>query len=561
MAQGYAFRNEKGEIFSGPGFDLERVREEVPLGEGTLLISGEDPKKEIEGLEQKLEEARAMAAAKDRFLASMSHDIRTPMNAIVGMTSLAKKHIDEKARIADALNKIETASSHLLSLINDVLDMSRINSGRISFSKEPFSVSDLLHDLLTIAEPQMKGKGHDWSLDLGEVFEENLIGDVLRLRQVYVNIISNAVKYTPAGGQIDLSVWEEKRGDRCALCFCCKDNGMGMSQDFLGRIFEPFERVRNNAVNQIEGTGLGMSIVKNIVEAMEGTIGIESEEGKGTSVTIQIPMAYEEKSVDISALSGKGILILEKDEKQRELFSRYLGERSLRYRLASSAQEAIDAITEAGFLGEDYQVAILGQEQEEGDIFDMASYLHKAHPEMVLVLVRRDDWAQVEYRAERCGIHHFIPAPFFRKSLLNGLNEALKEQGQGTGSASYPNLAGKHILLVEDNLINREIAKELLGLTGADIETAENGQEAVEAFEKRGEGYFALILMDVQMPVMDGYEATRLIREKEKGSVPIYAMTANTFAEDIEKARAAGMNGHIAKPIDIQALMQVLRRF
>ena len=566
MSRDYAVIDQQGAIIcQSAGFDPRRATETVPLSGGCQLrVCGGPLEAENEALRRQLEEAKAANIAKEAFLSNMSHDIRTPMNAIMGMTVLAKKHIDEKTRVADALDKIETAGGHLLNLINDVLDMSRINSGRMQLAAERFSLSDLLHDIMTIIRPQMEEKHHTWQLTAEHIEAESFYGDALRLRQVYVNIISNAVKYTGEGGHIAISVSEKLMGQKCLLIFRCQDDGIGMSEEFLKRIFEPFERVNSSTISRIEGTGLGMSIVKKIVDAMEGTVRIESQPGAGTAVTIAIPMQYEQEQVNAAALAGKQLLIIEADEKLRAAYERYLKEYGIRRTIVSSASEALAALTDASFRGEEYAAAVIGKARENsGSLFDIAGYLHKSYPALALILISDDDWSRIEYHASRSGISRFIPLPFFRKSLINGLNQALQGDAAAGGAPLCPDLTGRRILLVEDNLINREIAREILGATNAEIDAAEDGKQAVERFEGAPEGWYSLVLMDVQMPVMDGYAATRAIRasgRRDALSVPIYAMTANTFAEDIARAREAGMNGHIAKPIDINALMQVLRQ-
>lgn len=521
-------------------------------------------REEIEKLKTQLEDAKASNMAKEAFLSNMSHDIRTPMNAIVGMTALAKKHIDEKARVADALGKIETASGHLLSLINEVLDMSRIDSGRMKITNERFSLSDLLHDVITIIQPQMEQKGHTWKLETRDISQEFLIGDVLRLRQIYVNIINNAVKYTPDGGNIMLSITEKVSGDACDLVFCCRDNGIGMSEDFLSRIFDPFERAGSTTVSKIEGTGLGMSIVKRLAEAMDGSIDIKSATGEGTSVTISIPMPFEDVPLSASFLADKRFLIIESDDELKKLYEEYLGEYGIAHKTVPSASYAVSVLAEAEYDHTEYSAVIIGRSREDsGSIFDIASYIRNARPDMTVILISDSNWDEIQYQANRSGITHFIPLPFFRKSLLNGITNALADDSSPDNSFGAPDLKGKRLLLVEDNLINMEIAKEILSATGAEIDTAENGARAVECFKASKEGEYCVILMDVQMPVMDGYEATRNIRSVERsdaGTIPIFAMTANTFAEDIARAHEAGMNGHIAKPIDINILMQTLMK-
>ncbi len=530
----------------------------------TLKQQNEQLQREIESLRLRLQEAQNANLAKESFLSNMSHDIRTPMNAIVGMTALAKKHIDEKSRVSDALDKIEIASSHLLSLINDVLDMSRINSGRMTVVEELFSLGDLLHETLTIVRPQAEQRQHSFHFDAENIFAESLYGDALRLRQIYVNIINNAVKYTPERGEITLSVREEEADGRCVLVFLCRDNGIGMSEDFLQRIFDPFERVSSSTLSGVEGTGLGMSIVKKLIDAMAGTIAIESAPGRGTTVTIRIPLRYESVHLNTAPLESRRLLIIEADGALQTLYRRFLDEAGLSYSIVSSSSAAVSAITEADFRGEGYSCAILGRDVgRSNSIFELASYLHKAKSELTLVLVSDLDWGEIEYRANRSGISAFIPIPFFRKSLINGLAHALESSDTGTVSSAVPDLTGKRILLAEDNDINREIACEILSATKVSVDCAANGQEAVDLFLGSAVGTYDLILMDIQMPVMDGYAAVARIRgeaREDAQTIPIFAMTANAFAEDIARARAGGMNGHIAKPIDINLLMQTLRQ-
>jgi len=547
-------------LYQTDGFRPALVTDTVALSEGkTLLICGQDKKI----LERRLQEAEEAIAAKDTFLSSMSHDIRTPMNAIVGLTLLAKMHLDETARVADALNKIETASSHLLSLINDVLDMSRINSGRMQITPEAFSLNDLIHEIMIIIRPQAEKKKHVLRLTTEDISVETLVGDSLRLRQIFVNILSNAVKYTPDGGEITVGFSEEMLQDQCALLFTCQDNGIGMSEDFLRRIFEPFERVRSSTVSRIEGTGLGMSIVKKLTEAMDGSISIQSRLQEGTAVQIRIPLGYELVTVHTDALKDKRMLVVEAEPALQARYDAYLNEFQIAHTITASVQAALDALADADIGSRPYHAVIIGQScGEKEDKLDFAAYLHKSYPALPLLLSSDDDWEKIRYQAEHSGIVMFLPLPLFRKSLIKGLEAALESVDEGKEAAGYPDLRGKKLLLAEDNLINREIALEILGVTGAQIDVAENGKEAVERFGASAENEYALILMDVQMPLMNGYQATeqiRALRRADAALVPIYAMTANTFAEDIAKARAAGMNGHIAKPIDVNALMQVLR--
>ena len=563
MTRSFAIINDEGQtIFQTEAFEHADVMERLELPDGTTLLLCDDEK--VRSLRVELAEAQNANAAKEEFLSNMSHDIRTPMNAIIGMTALAKKHIDEKARVMDALNKIEVAGSHLLGLINDILDMSRINSGKMRIADEAFSLSDLLHDTLTIIRPQMEKKNHTFTFSAGDMPKETLSGDPMRLRQIYVNIINNAVKYTNDGGRINVTVTEELEKEGCILCFRCEDNGIGMSPEFLDRIFDPFERVSSSTISKIEGTGLGMSIVKKLIDAMGGSIRIESSLGEGTAVTVRIPLRVVLLPLHTEALTGKRVLIIEAESEQQEVYRRYLDGSGIGYRIVSSSSEAVAALTDADYRGEEFHAVILGKKAESaGSVFDLASYLTQSFPQLVLILIDEHNWEEIEYRANRCGIRHFLPLPVFKKTLLNGLNAALVSTAEDEHNAGSPDLSGRHILLVEDNFINREIALEILSATNAEVDTAENGKQAVEIYENSTEAYYDLILMDVQMPVMDGYAATRAIRSSERndaGSIRIIAMTANTFAEDVSRAREAGMDGHLPKPIDIPLLMQTLRQ-
>lgn len=566
MAKQYAIINkndpERKIIAQSAGFRIERPYREIELSNDFLLLTDDDDSKLILDLEKQLAEAQNANIAKEVFLSNMSHDIRTPMNAIIGMTTLAKKQIDEKNKLLDSLNKIDTASSHLLTLINEVLDMSRINSGKLTINNELFSLSDLLHDTLTIIRPQMEQKHHNFDFQVSDIQYEGLYGDPLRLRQIYVNIINNAIKYTNDNGNISVSVSETINDDKCFLRFSCKDNGIGMSSQFIERIFNPFERELNSTMSGIEGTGLGMSIVKKLVDLMNGEIYIDSKPNQGTTVEINIPFNYEKLQISTSSLSYRHLLIVMPDDQIRNTLDAYLKEFEITYDVVSSFSSAIDAITNSSFNNKPYDGAVLGKIEESiGDTFDLAAYLKKSFPSLPMVLISEDRWEEIEYRANRAGIHHFIPVPFFRKSLINGLNEMMSNDNTDTNAVSAPDLSDKHILLVEDNLINREIAIELLKETHAQVDTAENGKEALDKYLNSKIGYYDIILMDIQMPVMNGYDSCKAIRLSDRldaQSIRIYAMSANIFAEDIAKAKEMGMNGHIAKPIDVTKMMQTI---
>jgi len=481
--------------------------------------------------------AEAANQAKSRFLSNMSHDIRTPMNAIMGMTAIGLSHIDEKARVQDCLEKIRTASAHLMSLVNDVLDMSRIDSGRMTLSEERFSLADLVHDLAVILRPQAEQKGQELTFEIGRIEEENLVGDPLRLRQILVNIIGNAVKYTQEGGAILVRFAQRLAGEgRVWLDFLCEDNGMGMS------------------------------IVKNLVDSMGGRIEVESQEGKGSRFTVALPLPVSPGNREAALPAGGCVLVAESQDRRSQQLEECLREIGLTPVRVTAGTEAVTRLTEARYENRMPWAMLLGQELSDMQPLDAAAHVRQlAGKEFPILLVSEGDWAQMEYRAVRAGVSDFVPCPLFRSRLTGALSRLICGEGEdagGTGSrdADYRSYRA---LLVEDNELNLEIASELLGMTGIQVETAENGWKAVERFAAAPEGYFDLIFMDIQMPVMDGYEAVRRIRAMERTdgkSVWIVAMTANAFVEDVRLSRQAGMNEHLSKPVDLERLQDVLRR-
>lgn len=556
------------------------IMQKVEIENPDIMIDIPDENHQLQMLKNALHAAEEANKAKSVFLSNMSHDIRTPMNAIAGMTAIALSHIDEKARVHDCLQKIQTASSHLMSLVNDVLDISRIDSDRMSLNEEPFSLADLIHDVTVIIRPQALQKGHLLNIEIGEIYEENLIGDPLRLRQILVNIIGNAVKYTPDRGEILIRFLQHpveepaseesaslRKKDKIWFDFICQDNGIGMSKEFLERIFVPFERVKNAAVSRIEGTGLGMSIVKSLIDRMGGRIEVESTEGVGSRFQITLPVTVARQDPERHRhLNGKTILIAESLPQRMEKLTDYLQEAGMIPLPAKNGLSAVASLTQAQNEEQMPCALLLGQELEDMSPLELAVHVRQAAgQDFPILLVSEADWVQLEYRATRAGVNAFVPCPLFKSKLLDTLSELTKTDKNDQSSSTDKNMdySDCHVLLVEDNELNQEIALEMLSLNGVTADVAGNGEEALKLFEDSPEGYYDLIFMDVQMPVMNGYESTKKIRSlprQDAKSVWIVAMTANAFVEDIRAAKSAGMNEHLSKPVSMEQLQEVLFR-
>ena len=513
-----------------------------------------------------LNEAIMANKAKTNFLSEMSHDIRTPMGAIVGLTDIALTHPDSALKVRECLEKIKVASGHMMSLLNEVLDMSRIESGRISIQAEPANVADLLHEILIVARPQAEAGGLEFHLDMGPIASENLMLDTVRLKQVCLNLLSNAIKYTPTGGKVELyfaiepgpapeQVWMDVR---------VQDNGIGMTKEFLTKVFAPFEREARSVVNKIQGTGLGMAITKNLVELMNGSITVESQVGEGSLFTLRIPFDRAPASTGPwEALRGRRVLLLEGDAKQARLTQGMLDSLGIAASWAQDEDQLILLMNDADLDGTEYDLFLTAEKLEGAELTLLLPEVRRRLGSGVpMLLLAGSDWSQIEYVFTRSGVDGFIPLPLFQSRLAAGLL-SYTSGGAAPEEVQAPrcDLADRRLLLAEDNELNREIAQELLGEAGCAIECAENGRVAVEMFQASARGYYDVVLMDVQMPEMNGLDATRAIRALDRPdarAVPIIAMTANAFVEDVKNSLDAGMDAHISKPLDMDKVFSTI---
>ncbi|KKB50457.1 hybrid sensor histidine kinase/response regulator [Parabacteroides gordonii] len=522
-------------------------------------------------LKEALDSAEKANQAKSDFLARMSHDIRTPMNAIIGMTAIAKAHINEQERVLDCMEKIDGSSKLLLSLINEVLDMSKIESGRLILSEDDFNIGELLQDLVIMMQPEIKNKQQTLDIHVKDLKHEYVTGDTQRIKQVLMNILSNAVKYTPEKGQITIDINEKEPKDGTGNYeFVFKDSGRGMKPDFLDKIFLPFERADDNEIRNIQGTGLGMAISHKIIKMMGGDIKVESEYGKGSCFTINMPLHYQEFApIEKIGTDGLEILVVDDDETACQSTCNCLQEIGINSDYVCSGSEAINKVQLRHQERNDYFAVIIDLKMPDMNGLEATRQIRKIiGTDIPIIILSAYDIEEYEAEAKAAKANGFITKPLYKSKLLKVLQRFLHE-----GSRSEPvrqfklsdaDYSGKRILLVEDNELNREIAVEIIGSTGVSIDTAVNGLDAVNIVSRSPEGFYQMILMDIQMPVMDGYEATRQIRSLKRSDIsgmPIIAMTANAFSEDVTNALKAGMNYHLAKPIDISALMSVLGKY
>ena len=520
-------------------------------------------------LEKAQREAERANQAKSEFLSNMSHDIRTPMNAIVGMTAIAASHIDQPAQVRDCLHKITLSSQHLLGLINDVLDMSKIESGKLTLNMDLLSLREVTENIVNIIQPQVKTKQQSFDIFIQNIQTEQVYCDGVRLNQVLLNLLSNALKFTPEGGSISMTLSQEdspRGGDYVRTHFYVRDNGIGMSPEFQSRIFESFMREDNNRVQKIEGTGLGMTITKYIVDEMQGTIEVESEPNKGSEFHVVLDLEKAPCQEADMILPHWEMLVVDDDEQLCRSAVDALQEIGIQAEPALDGPTAIQMAAARHQAGRDYHIVLLDWKMPGMDGIETARQLRKTIGEEVpILLISAYDWSEVEKEARQAGISGFIAKPLFKSTLYYGLSR-FAVSGGGTAETPaeiLPDYTGRRILLAEDNDLNWEIANELLSVHGFTLDWAENGKICVDKVRASQPGFYDAVLMDLRMPVMNGYEAAEAIRSSGRADaeIPIIAMTADAFSEDIQKCLACGMNAHVSKPIDIRELLRLLQKY
>lgn len=526
-------------------------------------------KQSKKALEQALEIAEVANQSKSTFLSNMSHDIRTPMNAIVGLCTLLQRDAGNPERVRDHVRKIAASSQHLLGLINDVLDMSKIESGKTTLNITEINLADIVEELETIIRPQIKAKKQTFEISAFDVKTEHLLGDKLRINQILINILSNAVKYTDTGGDVKMVIRQMPQTTKnyANLRFIVCDNGIGMSEEYIKTIFHPFSREINSTTNKIQGTGLGMAITKNLIDLMGGTIVVDSELGKGSTFTVDLELRMQEQEIDQDFWINHGLthaLIVDDEAEVCTNVINAMAGTGVFMQSAQSGPSAIEMVRKSHEEGDDFNLVLLDWKMPEMDGIETARRIRGILPSNIpIMILTAYDWSDIEEEALAAGIDGFLPKPFF----LTNFKQTIEKLKRGTRDEPVSDqkesvLKGRHILAAEDNELNSEILVELLDMVGAVCDVAKNGKEAVEMFEQSVPGQYDLILMDVQMPVMNGYEAVKEIRSgthQRAQSIPIVAMTANAFTEDIKNALDSGMNAHVAKPVDLEKLEAVVK--
>ena len=504
--------------------------------------------------------------AKTDFLSTMSHDIRTPMNAIIGLTNIASRKIENKEVVVDALRKIDLASNHLLTLINDILDISKVESGALSINPLAFSLSEVMENLVSISNPMVKAKSLSFNFRVHNPEHEYFYSDKLRLNQIFINILSNAIKYTPEGGSVTVDVFEKQsEKENCSkIIYRVQDTGIGMSEEFQKKMYEPFSRQTDSRVNAIQGTGLGLAITKQMVNVFGGEITCESKQGVGTTFTVSLDLPLAEKPEQEMVLPPMNVLFADDDPVLLMTAKDTLSSLGLNVETVASGREAIDRVLAAHGANNQYKIVILDWQMPDIDGLEVARQIReKIDKSVPIIMVSSYDWTEIELDAKKIGIDGFIYKPLFRSKVYEQIVNTLNLENETTETAGeVTDLVGMHVLVVEDNEINWEIVSTLLGMYGVTSVRAENGAAALRMIEEKSE-VFDLVFMDIQMPVMNGLDATRAIRKLEDPyaqNIPIIAMTADAFSENIAECLAAGMNGHLAKPIDINLVIKEIQK-
>ena len=520
-------------------------------------------------LEKAREEAVSANKAKSEFLSNMSHDIRTPMNAIVGMSAIATANIDNVQQVQNCLRKITLSSKHLLGLINDVLDMSKIESGKMTLNMDQVSLREVMEGIVNIVQPQIKEKNQQFEVIINDIMTENVCCDSVRLNQILLNFLSNAIKFTPEGGKIQLSMEEEEssRGkDWVRIHLMVKDNGIGMSEEFSRKIFDSFTREDSARVQKIQGTGLGMAITKYMVDSMGGTIDVKSEHGKGTEFHVELELERAVVQEEDMILPEWNMLVVDDDEQLCRTTAESLKAIGVHADWTLDGETAVLMTEKRHRQHNDYHIILLDWKLPGMNGIKTANVIRKKMGDDIpILLISAYDWSDIEEEARGVGINGFISKPLFKSTLYYGLRKyaGISEGGEQNPEEESKDFEGRRILLAEDNDLNWETAEELFGELNLTIDRAENGQVCVEIFEQSDPGYYDAILMDIRMPIMNGYEATEKIRSlgRMDSDIPIIAMTADAFSEDIKHCLACGMNAHIAKPIDVQEAVRQLEKY
>ena len=510
--------------------------------------------------------AEAANRAKTEFLSTMSHDIRTPMNAIIGLTTLAEKRLDDPETVGQNLRKIRQSSNHLLTLINDILDISKVESGKLTLSPVTFSIVETVENLVNLSQPMVKEKNIDFSFRINRMEKEYLYADQLRLNQIYINILSNAIKYTEPGGKVcvDLREMSSSKDGCIRLSYVVSDTGIGMTPEFMQKMYQPFSRQTDSRVNSIQGTGLGLAITKQMVELMNGTIECQSEVGKGTTFTIALDIPVADRQIEEMKLDPMDVLIVDDDEVLIETAADTLTSLGVRAETASGGMQAVELLRHQEENGKKYRVVIVDWKMPDMNGVETVRRIRSEIAENVpILMISAYDWSEIEDQAREAGVNGFISKPLFRSKLYSKINEMLGvEKRSVEPEDDYSDIAGLNILIAEDNDVNWEIISAMLGMFGITAQRAKNGRICVDIMREAAENQYALIFMDVQMPEMNGLDATRNIRKLDTWAsrIPIIAMTADAFSENVAECLEAGMNGHIAKPVDIKLVIKEIRR-